>query len=1641
MATFRINKALGIAVVGLSALLASSAVSFAQGEQSPAQVRDALQKAIGFYKNGDFEQAAGYFDYAQKGQQSLALPEQQDLATFGSHNSNALKSQRDGALQIRQAEDAVKAGDVPEAGKLLNGLNSNQHLSAADRLKLADLNRQLQSKVPTTDLKGKTDGKTMLASGRSALQAGDLDAADAWATQAEKATSMMPTWLQPWGDSPAKLRRDIQAARAKLQPATPAPVAKNEPEPKDGSSWIPSMKWFSKSEKQPEPTPKTADTAPKQADPAGAPSKLGGLWPFGGPGKDSGAAPKKDNASSSERRVDEKIARHMVKDGFVFLEANDLEKARFVALKAKEMNVTWGPNEQTPDLLLHEIQRRSGGTPATPVTPTEAKSPTPATQGKTPDATAKKPIEVPKDMDPRVALRQGRTLLGQKKFEEADRYCTQALNSKVRWGLWEDNPEKLRRDIIAGRKVADRDESVRLMVEARTLFAKGSVEEAETKAYKAKQLHGPYGVFDFGDRPDKLLEEINRVKSARGPDKTSPFDPKKDAQQAKENPNKFVPPVDVPAGIQIANKNRAIVMLREARELERQGMLIEARQKVFEARALRAPFQPDEESPDHVLTSLTAKCDRQIAAHLQQAVDKMGNASDPQRLDKSQAHVVSARKLAQAFELDATRIDQAALHLQQIAAGSATITPATFVPKVQDPFRAEMPKMDPPSGDPKLDAMRKLGREKLLYAQRELSHGNYPQARKMAEELFNPAYGIQDDVLRFVRSVKAEEDNQEILAAMRNFEVGVNALADKDYRKAMAIFQSIDPLILPEQHQARLRDIMGMREMQPQELAKAEKLKGRPIEEKKPFGPPMQAEDDLIGNVKAAEMVQFQALRQRGYDALKKAHEQWKQDQRDEAIKTLRDYVAQVNLAGMEGPKANELRRPIDTRLQQYTAMQADRALASADKKMQFTSYHDESKREREIRKRQDEMVVLMKEAHELYKQNKLKEAVVIARKVLEIDRENGPARMLVSMADTKAKQEDWDRVQHANWDFFEKALPHGLGKPLDMDNPVEINPKMVARRTQGDGSIPHLLKDPKERAIQYRLRQPISLNLKDRPLKDAIKDIAILSGVQVVPDDLELQKARINMDSPLSISVENIDMKFALNILLRPLQLTYIIEDQVLKITTENRTIGRLTRITYPIADLIVPVEDHPLPDALNIQKAIERSMQPSGVQAANFGVPSPYQFSQGTPVSSHGAGLGGTFGSQAPGPNGSIGTPSKERTKDENARIFIDLIKNCVAKDKWDDVGGTGSIQYFPMGLALVINQTQEVQEEIQLLLATLRKLQDLQVSVELRAVLVSEAFFERIGLDFDMNIRTPTSRTEPSLVQGSFVPAPFINRFGSGLNLISGLTPAGTLTPDLNVPIRNSTFNFTTPQFGGYQPEAGLSLGLAFLSDIQVFMFLEAVQGDRRAHIMQAPKISVYNGQQATIGGLMVRPVVTGVTPVPLANGNMMMIPTITPMPFGLSMTVQPVVSPDRRFIRLNVTPNLANGIQDPAGAIVIAVPQIQTGVFDGGIPQPPLPTGPLNVTVNPTTANLLIANTTVNVPDGGTVLLGGFKFLAEERTEYGPPILSKIPYLSRLFRNVGWSRDGSTLIYLVTARVIMIEEEEGLFMGTIPPIPGR
>jgi hypothetical protein len=100
------------------------------------------------------------------------------------------------------------------------------------------------------------------------------------------------------------------------------------------------------------------------------------------------------------------------------------------------------------------------------------------------------------------------------------------------------------------------------------------------------------------------------------------------------------------------------------------------------------------------------------------------------------------------------------------------------------------------------------------------------------------------------------------------------------------------------------------------------------------------------------------------------------------------------------------------------------------------------------------------------------------------------------------------------------------------------------------------------------------------------------------------------------------------------------------------------------------------------------------------------------------------------------------------------------------------------------------------------------------------------------------------------------------------------------------------------------------------------------------------------------------------------------------------------------------------------------------------------GELEVQSNGTTIQLpeflfTTVTTTVSVPDGGTVLLGGIKRLREGRNEYGVPILSKIPYINRLFKNVGLGRTTDSLMLMVTPRIIIQEEEEEKLLGTSRP----
>jgi type II secretory pathway component GspD/PulD (secretin) len=78
-------------------------------------------------------------------------------------------------------------------------------------------------------------------------------------------------------------------------------------------------------------------------------------------------------------------------------------------------------------------------------------------------------------------------------------------------------------------------------------------------------------------------------------------------------------------------------------------------------------------------------------------------------------------------------------------------------------------------------------------------------------------------------------------------------------------------------------------------------------------------------------------------------------------------------------------------------------------------------------------------------------------------------------------------------------------------------------------------------------------------------------------------------------------------------------------------------------------------------------------------------------------------------------------------NEEMLIKLITSTIAPESWAEMGGPGTIEYFPQTYGLVTNQTADVQDQVQDLLQALRRLQDQQVATEVRFAEVSEEVFQ--------------------------------------------------------------------------------------------------------------------------------------------------------------------------------------------------------------------------------------------------------------------------------------------------------------------------
>ncbi|MDZ4849880.1 MAG: hypothetical protein SGI77_11325 [Pirellulaceae bacterium] len=713
------------------------------------------------------------------------------------------------------------------------------------------------------------------------------------------------------------------------------------------------------------------------------------------------------------------------------------------------------------------------------------------------------------------------------------------------------------------------------------------------------------------------------------------------------------------------------------------------------------------------------------------------------------------------------------------------------------------------------------------------------------------------------------------------------------------------------------------------------------------------------------------------------------------------------------------------------------------------------------------EVVLMVEQYNELMEKGIYPEAEIVAKKVGQLDPNSQISAVLIGKATLARRIQEQKEIRDRKMESTADALASvdEASTPFNDKNPYlhteakEWDIKTKLRKKLGEYSYQM---SPAEKIIREKLAEPVDVAFDGRPLTQVMQSLSEMTAVPIYIDPLGLAHEGWTSDKEVNLNLngQSVSLKSALNLMLEPLGLTYVIKDEVLKITSKQTTNQRRITYTYGVRDLVIPipnfVSDYNSGLAGALQSAYQannsmllvKTSDMSGTRLGNSMLadnsaslsPDMKALGQmggmpGMPPGMMGMGGGGppAMGSSSPFMMGNGGNGLGGGGSMANFSELINLIQTTV-DSQWEADGGEDTIREFPSNLSLIVSAPLETHEEIANLLRQLRALQNLQVTIEVRFITLSDNFFEQMGVDFDFNI------ADKKLFDGSGLLRRTEGSSTVGLTGPTNALPA--VNPTLDIQFRNGSFSASAPPFAAPGASDVSSIGFAILSDLELFFFLQAVQGDNRTNVMQAPKVTMFDGQFASINDSAQRPFVMGLQPV-VGDFAVAQQPIIVILNDGTTLNVQSVVSQDKRYVRMTLVPSFTR-IEDADRQFTFTGTRTsRTGTSIIGADGKPT-TNRNNEeevisgsTVQLPTLGTTSVQTTVNVPDGGTILLGGIKRLQEGRNERGVPILSKIPYVNRLFKNVGIGRTTNTLMMTVTPRIIIPEEEEAKVTGTISP----
>ena len=386
-------------------------------------------------------------------------------------------------------------------------------------------------------------------------------------------------------------------------------------------------------------------------------------------------------------------------------------------------------------------------------------------------------------------------------------------------------------------------------------------------------------------------------------------------------------------------------------------------------------------------------------------------------------------------------------------------------------------------------------------------------------------------------------------------------------------------------------------------------------------------------------------------------------------------------------------------------------------------------------------------------------------------------------------------------------------------------------------------------------------------------------------------------------------------------------------------------------------------------------------------------------------------------PGPRMTIPQPGSddgnlvteiEGESDEEVGDFIELISEVVSPESWDQDG----ISIDEYNGNMVVTQTPDVHSEIDELLRTLRNQRGVQISVQVKWLDVTDSMLELITFEWDdyssLTV-TPQNLGTPS--------RPLPLGFYSNNDRSSGVATIN------NDGIGNYFENtgFGNPQGFGFDGQLNVFIDQD-PEGLIASLLVNAVEQSDRANIAIEPRITLFNGQRSHLVQLVQQSYVSDYDVV----GDQY-DPVISVLAFGTVLDVEAIASADRKYITLTLQPT--NAILEQFREFNLTSDVLFGAANAGGNANVPgnIPAG-LNYPLTAPEVSYRSVQTSVTIPDGGTMLVAGLTNASSQRSHQGVPFLSHIPFLGRLFSGNGRSEVETKTIISVKGDIILFDEIE-------------